>query len=73
MNRQLKAIADIVNGELQARDTHFLVNSVSIDSRKSSSGTLFFALPGTHHDGHDFVTQILASGGAAVVNRNLNG
>lgn len=73
MNRQLKAIADIVNGELQARDTHFLVNSVSIDSRKSSSGTLFFALPGTHHDGHDFVPQILASGGAAVVNRSLNG
>lgn len=73
MNRQLVDIADIVNGKLQSDRSNFVVNSVSIDSRMVSSGTLFFALPGAHHDGHEFVPQVLANGGAAVVTQNLPG
>lgn len=35
---------------------------VTIDSRRSLPGGLFVALPGEHHDGHDFVEEALAGG-----------
>ncbi|MFL3644956.1 MAG: UDP-N-acetylmuramoyl-tripeptide--D-alanyl-D-alanine ligase [Cellvibrionales bacterium] len=42
---------------------------VCIDSRKVEGGDLFVALPGQHHDGHDFIGQIADKISAAVVTR----
>ena len=40
---------------------------VTGDSRAAVPGTLFFALPGTEHDGHDFVPDAVRRGALAVV------
>ncbi|MHA7860487.1 UDP-N-acetylmuramoyl-tripeptide--D-alanyl-D-alanine ligase [Tessaracoccus sp. Y36] len=42
---------------------------VVIDSRASSPGALFVALPGERADGHDFVAAAVAAGAAAVLVR----
>ena len=39
----------------------------SVDSRSVQPGDLFFALRGPNHDGHQFVSQVLASGAAGAV------
>jgi len=44
-----------------------LVSGVQIDSRQVSSGDLFLALPGEHHDGRQFIEQAVANGAVAVV------
>lgn len=43
------------------------VSGWSIDSRTLTPGDLFFALRGPHHDGHDYVQQVLARGAAGAV------
>jgi UDP-N-acetylmuramoyl-tripeptide--D-alanyl-D-alanine ligase len=44
-----------------------------IDSREASPGSLFIALPGEHHDGHDFVGEAFEAGSrAALVQRDLS-
>ncbi|NLP05951.1 UDP-N-acetylmuramoyl-tripeptide--D-alanyl-D-alanine ligase, partial [Candidatus Fermentibacteria bacterium] len=45
------------------------LSGACIDSREAGPGKLFFALAGTRADGHDFVGEVLASGGSAVVSR----
>lgn len=42
-------------------------SSVAIDSRKVSKGSLFVALPGTSHDGHQFISNAFASGASIVL------
>lgn len=37
-------------------------NNVSIDSRKCSKGSLFFAVKGERFDGHDFIGQVFSKG-----------
>ncbi|MBN1135493.1 MAG: UDP-N-acetylmuramoyl-tripeptide--D-alanyl-D-alanine ligase [Anaerolineae bacterium] len=43
------------------------IRSVVIDSRLATEGSLFVALRGEQHDGHDFVAQAIANGAAAVI------
>ncbi|MFN0072101.1 MAG: UDP-N-acetylmuramoyl-tripeptide--D-alanyl-D-alanine ligase [Chloroflexota bacterium] len=43
------------------------ITSVTTDSRLIERGSLFIALVGAKHDGHDFVTQAFASGALAVI------
>lgn len=43
------------------------VTGVSIDSRTIKPGELFIAIRGPRHDGHAYVSQVLASGAAAAV------
>ena len=38
-----------------------------IDSREAGPGDLFVALPGEHHDGHDFASEAVARGAAGVL------
>ncbi len=44
-----------------------VITALAFDSRKVTAGTLFIAVPGAKHDGHDFVRGAVASGAAAVV------
>lgn len=44
-----------------------VATSVSIDSRTIRPGELFIAIRGPRHDGHAFVSAVLASGAAAAV------
>ena len=39
----------------------------AVDSRQVKSGTIFFALPGKHSDGHYYISQAMSAGAGAVV------
>ncbi len=43
------------------------ITSLSLDSRTVIPGTLFFAVPGTLTDGHEYIAAAIANGAAAVV------
>ncbi len=43
------------------------ISNVAYDSRKVSEGTLFVAIPGLKHDGHDFIPEVSKRGAIAVV------
>ncbi len=43
------------------------VRSVTYDSRRSSPGALFVAVPGAHADGHDHAADAVAAGAVALV------
>ncbi|HET9810392.1 MAG TPA: UDP-N-acetylmuramoyl-tripeptide--D-alanyl-D-alanine ligase [Sphingomicrobium sp.] len=45
----------------------FEVTGVTFDSREVGPGDLFIAMPGTVHDGHEFVAQAIAAGAAGLV------
>ncbi|HVB14281.1 MAG TPA: UDP-N-acetylmuramoyl-L-alanyl-D-glutamate--2,6-diaminopimelate ligase [Candidatus Dormibacteraeota bacterium] len=48
------------------------VTAISYDSRQMEAGAVFVAIPGQHHDGHDFVESALAQGAVfAVVEHEL--
>ncbi|HLG92009.1 MAG TPA: UDP-N-acetylmuramoyl-L-alanyl-D-glutamate--2,6-diaminopimelate ligase [Acidimicrobiales bacterium] len=47
------------------------VSSIAYDSRRVSPGALFFCVPGTRADGHDFAGQAVAAGAVAVVCERL--
>ncbi|MCH8900461.1 MAG: UDP-N-acetylmuramoyl-tripeptide--D-alanyl-D-alanine ligase, partial [Acidobacteria bacterium] len=52
----------VVDGDASMR-----IHSVSTDSRSVTSGALFVAIKGEHHDGHDFVATAIAGGAIAGV------
>lgn len=52
-------------GRLEGADVQ--ITGVTHDSRLVGSGDLFVAIPGEHHDGHDFVDRAISAGAAAVV------
>ena len=43
------------------------VSGLSADSRSVKPGSVFFAIPGAVHDGHDFIETAVAAGALAVV------
>ncbi|GAB4358752.1 MAG: UDP-N-acetylmuramoyl-tripeptide--D-alanyl-D-alanine ligase [Bryobacter sp.] len=74
MTLRLGQIADWLGVALDAAFREVVVDSYVIDSRQAQTGSLFFALPGEHADGHDFVEAAIAQGAAAaVVSRPLAG
>ena len=44
-----------------------MVQGWSVDSRTVQPGDLYFALRGPHHDGHDYVAEVMGKGAAAAV------
>jgi UDP-N-acetylmuramoyl-L-alanyl-D-glutamate--2,6-diaminopimelate ligase len=44
-----------------------LITVLEYDSRKTQPGSLYFALPGLHTDGHRYIDDAIARGAAAVV------
>ncbi|MDD5134894.1 MAG: UDP-N-acetylmuramoyl-tripeptide--D-alanyl-D-alanine ligase [Phycisphaerae bacterium] len=66
MKLTIKKIAEIVKSKnIPAADAE--ITSVTIDSRKAVQGGVFFAIKGENHDGHDYISQALASGAACAV------
>ena len=52
----------------------FAVTGVTFDSREVAPGDLFVAMPGTVHDGHQFVAGAFAAGAAgAMVSQSVDG
>lgn len=62
----LAQIGDLTGGTVTGNGE---VHQVTIDSRLATSGSLFVALPGEKVDGHQFVPDVLAKGGYALVKK----
>ncbi|MGH6729592.1 MAG: Mur ligase domain-containing protein, partial [Sphingomicrobium sp.] len=45
----------------------FEVTGVTFDSREVGPGDLFVAMPGTVHDGHEFVDRAFGAGASAML------
>jgi UDP-N-acetylmuramoyl-tripeptide--D-alanyl-D-alanine ligase len=65
--RDLEYIAMACGGELVAGSPDVMVDRVCTDSRMVKPGDLFIALPGDRFDGHDYLTDVIASGVSAVL------
>ena len=65
--RGLGALADVIGPERVVGIPYGDVTGLAYDSRAVTAGTLFFAVPGVHVDGHAFVGQAQARGAVAVV------
>lgn len=67
----LQQLADILEGKLVCSSAEpawaTTYSDNSIDTRTLQRGDLFWALPGTQADGHDFVPQAFLSGASAAV------
>ncbi len=48
-------------------NTTISIDKICFDSRQSGEGVLFVAVRGTRSDGHDFISEVVAKGVAAVV------
>jgi UDP-N-acetylmuramoyl-L-alanyl-D-glutamate--2,6-diaminopimelate ligase len=44
-----------------------VINGLAFDSRKVEEGFLFFAIKGTHNDGHQYIEQVIGKGAIAIV------
>lgn len=63
MKLTVTQLQQIVNGKsIAISNDQAFINSITIDSRKISSGALFIALKGEKFDGHHFVKQSIAAG-----------
>ena len=63
----LGELADVIGPERVVGVPVGEVGSIAYDSRQVSAGTLFFAVPGVHVDGHAFIADAVARGAAGVV------
>ena len=62
-----REIADIVHGELNCAEDILVTREPTFDSREAQSGSIFLALKGDFHDGHDFAQSAVAHGAAVVL------
>jgi UDP-N-acetylmuramoyl-L-alanyl-D-glutamate--2,6-diaminopimelate ligase len=70
----LGALTDVIAPERVVGLPVGEVTSLAYDSRGVSAGTLFFAVPGVHVDGHDFAAGAVGAGAiGVVVERELDG
>jgi UDP-N-acetylmuramoyl-L-alanyl-D-glutamate--2,6-diaminopimelate ligase len=63
----LGALADVIGPERVSGIPVGEVAGLAYDSRRVKQGTLFFAVPGVHVDGHDYVADAVARGAVGVV------
>lgn len=59
-----KNLASIVKAELSGPDVNIVLNELLWDSRKANhfAHTLFIAIKGPHHDGHDYIEDLYQKG-----------
>jgi UDP-N-acetylmuramoyl-L-alanyl-D-glutamate--2,6-diaminopimelate ligase len=63
----LSELTDVIGPERVVGMPVGEIGSIAYDSRQVGPGALFFAVPGDHVDGHDFIADAVAAGAAAVV------
>lgn len=63
----LGELADVIGPERVIGMPVGEVSDLAYDSRRVMPGTLFFAVPGAHVDGHDYAPQAVENGALAVV------
>lgn len=64
MSLLIKNIVPVMHARWFGNNESYLIDNVSIDSRslQNNNGTLFFALVGQHHDGHQYLSELLEKG-----------
>ena len=62
----IKDIISMIDGKTKLRGAE-LVRGVSINSKNTKPGDLFFALKGEHTDGHFYTNEALNNGAVRVV------
>ena len=67
MGVQLSQVADHIPGVSEIVGANVLISDITHDSRKVDQGTLFVAIRGELHDGHDFVAAAVDGGAGAVL------
>ena len=77
MTKQLSQILPAFKNTIVAADgstitdlseiNNIQISSLVFDSREVTAGSLFFALPGTHTDGNNYIEQAILAGANAVV------
>jgi alanine racemase len=69
LNYTLQNIISTLDIKNQETFPDFNVENISIDSRslQNNNGTLFFALKGSNHDGHQYIEQLIKKGVAFFV------
>ena len=67
MSMGLGALTDVIGPERVVGIPVGEVNALAYDSRLVETGTLFFAVPGVHVDGHDFAIQAVQRGAIGLV------
>ena len=60
-------LSALVNAAGMEIESDALISSIVLDSRQAKEGSLFVALQGGSVDGHDFIRNAEANGGAAVI------
>lgn len=69
---KIEEIKELVRGEIQDISPEANVESIAIDSRNTTSNSLFFALKGEKNDGHSFIPQAIENGAiGAVMHKRL--
>lgn len=66
-NLNILTVEKLVEGKIIKEGKGEIVSNVVIDSRNVVENSLFFALPGTSFDGHDFVKKASENGASAVI------
>jgi len=72
----LLTLADVLEALIGIRpeSATSVITEGAIDSRQVNPGSLFIALPGEHHDGHDFVGEAFDAGAIfALIGKDLGG
>lgn len=68
---KLEDLAQAMHGTLTGSNIHY--TEISSDTRTLKSGTIFIALKGEAHDGHDFIDAAIQNGAhALIVNKNTS-
>ncbi len=66
MNHRLDTLLKhLLSEEQSLPPTH--VSGISIDSRKVNPGDIYIAIPGTAHDGHEFIPDAVERGASAII------
>lgn len=67
MTKKLQELADLLPEAKITGNLDILIEQVAYDSRKVKQGALFICLPGAKVDGHDYISQAVASGAVALL------
>ncbi|MGX7667652.1 bifunctional UDP-N-acetylmuramoyl-tripeptide:D-alanyl-D-alanine ligase/alanine racemase [Flavobacterium pedocola] len=61
MSLLIQNIIPVIHAKWSGKDEKCSIDNVSIDSRslQNNNGTLFFALVGHHHDGHQYLAELI--------------